>query len=62
MTTRVEEAEEQVSDIVDKPMENNKDEKKREKEISDHECRPRELNDGIKHNTGIIGVPKDEER
>ena len=41
-------------------MENN-DEKKRERKVSDHKCRLRELNNSIKHdNIHIIAVPKKE--
>ena len=55
MTTMMEEAEEQISVIEDKIMENNEAEK-RERNILDHKGRPRELSDSIKHNIGIIGI------
>ena len=43
MTKGMDEAEEQISDIEDKIMENNEAEKKREGKILDHECRHRNL-------------------
>ena len=59
MTTEMEEAKEQISDIKDKIMENNEAEKKRERKILGHEYRLRELGDSIEHhNIGIIGVQK----
>lgn len=62
MTTRMEEAEEQISDIEDEIMENNEAEEKRERKILDHKCRLKELSDSIKHNNiQIIKVPEEEE-
>jgi len=41
-------------------MENNEDEKKKERKILDHECRLRELSDSIKHNNiCTVGVPEE---
>ena len=61
VTPRMEEAEEQISDIKDKIMENNESEKKRLRKIMDYECRLRELSNTIKHNNiHIIGVPEEE--
>ena len=42
---RMDEAEQQISDIEDKLMENNEAEKKRETEAKEHDIRIRELND-----------------
>jgi len=50
MTTRMEETEEQISDIEDKIIENNDAKKKRERKILDYEYRLRELSDSIKRN------------
>jgi len=63
MTIRMEEAEEQISDIEDKIMEKNEAENEREGKILDHEGRLRELSYSIKHNNILfIGVPEEEER
>ena len=44
-------------------MENNEAEKKRERKVTDHESRLRELSDLVKHNNShIIGISEDEER
>ena len=57
LTTRVNEVEEQVSDIEDKLMARKKAEEKREKELKDHEKRLREINDSLRRkNLHIIGV------
>ena len=49
------------SDIEDKIMENNKAEKKRETKVLDHEGRPRELSNSLKHNNiHTIGDPEEE--
>lgn len=59
VTTRMEEAEEQINHTEVKIMENNKVEKKKERKILDHECRLRELSDSIKcNNTCIIESQK----
>ena len=59
MSTRMEEAEEWISDIEDKIMENNEAEKKKERKILDHECRLRKLSNSLKHNKiHIIEVPE----
>lgn len=50
MTTRVDEEQEQMSDIEKKIMDNNEGEKKRERKILDQECRSMAPNDSIKCN------------
>ena len=62
MTMRMSKAEEQISDIEDKIMENNEAEKKRERKLLDHEYRCREFSDSTKHNNiHIIGAPEEEQ-
>ena len=62
-TARMDKAEQQISDIEDKLMQNNGAEKKRETKAKEHDTRLRELNDLFKRkNIQIIGVPEDEER
>ena len=57
------EAEEQISDIEDKIMDNKEAEKKREREIMDHQHRLRDLSDLLKcNNICIIGVPEEEDK
>ena len=59
---RIEEAEEQISDLEDKVMESKEAEQKRERRILQHENRLRKLSDSIKcNNIYILGVPKEEE-
>ena len=61
--TRINEAEQRISDTKDKIMENNEAEKKREIEEKDHDLRIREVSDSLKRNNiRIIGVPEEEER
>ena len=61
--TRMDEAEQRISNTEDKFMENNEAEKKRETKAKDHNLRIRELSDSLKRNNiRFIGVPKDEER
>ena len=48
LTARINEAEERVSDIEDKMMKNKGAEKKRERQILDHERRLREFSKSIK--------------
>ena len=61
MNSSLDEAEERISDIEDKIMENNKAEKK-EKRNMEHENRLRESSNSIKcNNIEIIGVPEEEE-
>ena len=63
MNSRMEEAEEQISDIEDKIIENNEAKKKRERKILYHRCRLRELNNSIENNNiHMIGVPEEEQR
>jgi len=63
MNSSLEKAEEQISVLEDKIMETNETEQKRERRITEHENRLRELSDPIKHtNIRIIGVPEEEER
>jgi len=62
ITSRMEEAEDQIDDVEDKIMENNEAEKKMERKLLDNEYRLRELSDSTKHNNiCIIGVPEEEE-
>ena len=62
VTARMEEAEERVGEI-DKIMDNNKTETKRERKLLDYSGRIRDLSDSVNQsNTHIIGVPKEEER
>ena len=61
--TWMDEAEEWISDIEQIVMENNETDKKRDRNILDHKCWCRELNDSIKHNNiCIIGVSAEEGR
>ena len=61
--SRLEEAEELISDLEDRVMESNQAEQKREKRTGQNKNRLRKLSDNIKHNKiHIIGVPKEEER
>ena len=63
LKTKMNEAEERVSDIEDKMMENKEAEKERERKLLDHEGRFRELSDSIRgNNIHIIGIPEDEEQ
>ena len=48
VTMRTEEAEERISDVEDKIMENNEAEKNKERKLLDHKGRLRELSDSIK--------------
>ena len=62
MNTRLEKAEEQISDLGDKIKENNEAEQKR-KRIMELENRLRQFNGSIKCNSiHIIGVPEEEKR
>ena len=61
--TRMDEAEQQISNIEDKLTENNEAEKKRETKAKEHNLRIREIDDSLKRNNiRIIGVPEEEER
>ena len=63
MGARIDEAEQQNSDIEDKFMENNIAEQKRETKVKDHNIRIRELSDSLKRDDiQIMEVPEDEER
>ena len=63
MTTRMEEAEEWISDKEDNIMKNNKAEKKRERMIMEHKSRLSQLSHSIKHNNiCVIGVSEEKER
>ena len=63
LTIRINEAEERISDIEDKMMENKEAEKKRDKQLLDHEGRFLEISDTIKQNNiRIIRTPEEEER
>ena len=60
---RIKKAEELISETEDKIIEYNEAEKKREREVLDHEDRLRELGNFLKcNNICIIGVSEDEER
>ena len=62
MAARMDEAEQRISDIEDKLIENNKAEKKREIKAKEHDLRIREISDSLKRNIRITGVPEEEER
>ena len=58
----MDEAEQRMSTIEDKLIENNKAEKKREIKAKEHDLRFREISDSLKRNNiRIIGVPEEEE-
>ena len=60
---RMDKAEQRISDIEDKLMENNKAGKRREIKAKEHYLRIREISDSLKRNNiRIIGVPEEEER
>ena len=54
----MDEAEEQISNVEDKIMENDEAEKKRERKLLDHECRLRELGNSLKYNNIYIISPR----
>ena len=55
----MDEAEQQISDIEDKLMENNEAEKKMETKAKEHDLRIREISDSLKRkNIRIIGFQK----
>ena len=63
LMTRVNEVEEQVSDIEEKLMAKRETEEKRDKQLKDHEDRLREISDSLrKKNLRLIGVPEGAER
>lgn len=63
LMTRVNEVEEQVSDIEDKLMATRKTEEKRDRQLRDQEDRLREINDSLrKKNLCVIGDPEGAER
>ena len=58
-TARMDEAEQRISDIEDKIMENKKAGKKRETKAKEHNLRIREISDSLKRNNiRIIGGPR----
>ena len=60
MAMKMDETEEQISNIEDKIIANNKCGKNRERKVLDYECRYIELSDSLKHNTiHIIRAPED---
>ena len=60
---RMYEAEQRISNIEEKLIENNKAEKKREIQAKEHDLRIREISDSVKRNNIIIiGVTEEEER
>ena len=63
VAARMDEAEQRISYIEEKVIENNGAEKKREIKAKEHDLRIRELSDSFKrYNIRITGVPEDEER
>ena len=61
--TRMDEAEQRISDIEDKLIENNEAEKKREIKAKEQDLRITEISDSLKRkNMRIIGDPDVEER
>ena len=63
LTTRVNEVEEQVSDMEDKLMAKTETEENRDKQLKDHEDRLREISDSLrKKNLCLIGVPEGAKR
>ena len=59
----MDEAEERISDIEEKLIDNNRAEKKREIKAKEHNLRTRDISDSLKkNNIRIIGVPEEEER
>ena len=59
---RMDEAEQRISDIEDKLIENNEAEKKRKIEAKEHNLGIREISDLLKNYIRIIGVPEEEDR
>ena len=60
---RMDEAEQRISDIEDKLIENTDTEKTREIKAKEHNLRIREASDSLKRNNiKIIGVPEEEEK
>ena len=58
---RIDEAEERISYIEDKVMENNEAEKRRAIKAKEHNLRLREISDSLKRNEfRIMGFPKNE--
>ena len=63
LTARINEAEQRISDIEDKMMENKEAEKKRDKQLLDHEGRIQDKSDTImQNNIRIMGIQEEEER
>lgn len=61
--SRMEKAEDQISDLKDKVMESNQAEQKRQKRMMQNENRLRELGDPIKcNNSHVIGEVPEKER
>ena len=59
VAAKMDEAEQRISYIEDKIIENNEAEKKREIKATDHDLRIREISDSLKRkNITIIGVPE----
>ena len=58
----MDEAEQRISDIEDRLIENNEAEKRREMKAKEHDLRIREISDSLKRNIRITGVPEKEER
>ena len=59
MVARIDEAEQRISDIEDKLMENNEAETKREIKAKEHDLRIREICDSLKRNIRIKGIPEE---
>ena len=60
LTARRNKAEERISDLEDKMVENKEAEKKRDKQLLDHQGRIGKISDTLKRNdTKIIGLPEE---
>ena len=59
---RTDEAEQRISDIEDRLIENNEAEKRREMKAKEHDLRIREISDSLKRNNIKIIVVREEER
>ena len=61
MAARMDEAEQPISDVEDKLMENNEAEKRRQTKAKEHDLKIREISDSLKRNNiRILGDPEDE--
>ena len=62
VVARMDEAEQRISNIEHKLIENNEAEKKREMKAKGYDLRIREISDSLKRYIRITGVPEEEER